>query len=71
MREIDNPNKIFTVELTLAEATLIRELTQNSHEHWTVDQSKTALSLFVGASRLLGYRMNDNGTIIRDNGFWG
>lgn len=51
------------------EATLIKELTQNSHEHSPSDRSKTALDLFVGASRLLGYCMNDDGTILRKDVF--
>lgn len=68
MREIDTPKEEFNVVISRKEAEYLRELTQNSVcEPYLEDASETALrlSIFVGASRLLGYNMNDNGTINR------
>lgn len=64
MREVDNPNKTFFVELTLKEVKFIREMTQNPVAREDTN-SEVRKSLFVGTSRLLGYSMNDDGTIVR------
>jgi|GEM_PF-3655252 len=56
----------FTVELTKDEITLIREITQNAlNINEDENQSKTRLSLFIGASKILGFDMNDDGSINR------
>jgi hypothetical protein len=67
MKEILQPKTTFVVELTLDQVTRIRGLTQNYPEGCfeSSNESKVIMSLFVGASRLLGYDMSDDGTIKR------
>ena len=64
MREIENPNKVFHVELTLEEVEFIRGITQNPVDRDDQDNN-VRKSLFVGTSRLLGYNMSDDGIIVR------
>ena len=59
----------FEVALTKNELIYIRNLTQNylgenPDDEYPLDKT-TRLSLFVGASRLLGYNIDDDGSIIR------
>lgn len=54
----------FKVELTRQEVEYIRNITQNSTKPEDEDMR---LRLFVGASRLLGYDMDDQGIIKRRN----
>lgn len=64
MKIIEEPKQTFTVELTRGDVEFIRDLTQNpldEHDY----KHHTRLSLFVGCSRLLGYSMNDDGSINR------
>ena len=67
MKEIVQPKTTFVVELTLEEVNMIRGLTQNHPEDCLESSAENMvrMSLFVGASRLLGYDMNDDGTIKR------
>jgi hypothetical protein len=67
MKQIIEEPTTFKVELTLEEVEYIRAITQNyiGDPDEDYDESKIRLGLFVGASRLLGFNMNDNGEIIR------
>jgi hypothetical protein len=62
MKIVDEPKKTFTVELTKEEVEFIRGITQNPLTEVDYDYY-TRIGLFVGCSRLLGYNMNDDGTI--------
>lgn len=62
MKPLDTVPDTFKVELTRQEVEYIREITQNPMN--TEDQD-VCLGLFVGASRLLGYDMDDLGMIKR------
>jgi hypothetical protein len=53
----------FEVELTRDEVEYIRDFTSTITDKG--DGSKTAIDLFVGTSRLLGYQVKDDGTPIR------
>ena len=60
----------FTVELTKEQVKYIKEFTQNSlvsPEEENKEEREIRLSLFVGASRILGVDMNDDGTINRSS----
>ena len=70
MKHLPKEETTFVVELTKDEIILIRDLTQNyilsqDINDETQTQAKTRASLFVGASRLLGYNITDNGSQIR------
>lgn len=54
MKEIENPNKTFFVELTLKEVEFIREMAQNSIAR-DAPNNEVQKSLFVETSKLLGY----------------
>ena len=57
-------SKNFEVELTSEELELIRGLTQNPPQHSSEEEKELYLSLFVSSSRILGFDMNDDGTIV-------
>lgn len=60
MKPINDLPETFKVELTRKEVEFIRLITQNpTHSH----DEEVRRELFVGASRLLGYDMNSDGTI--------
>jgi hypothetical protein len=69
MQPVYHKPKEFEVTLSLAEVEYIRNFTQNylgedpSTEY--PEELKIRLGLFVGASRLLGYDISDDGTCIR------
>ena len=69
MKPLTKEQYEFEVILTKNELIFIRDLTQNylglDPDDEPFLEHKTRLSLFVGASRLLGYNMDDNGSIIR------
>jgi hypothetical protein len=69
MKEIKTPQTVFNVELTKKEIEYIRDITQNYYGEKLEDEyplEKTLrVSLFVGASRILGYNINDDGTLNR------
>ena len=69
MKIVEEPKTLFTVQLTIDELKMIRDLTQNNlfSPEETVDEYNTRLSLLVGASRCLGYDINDDGSINRGN----
>jgi hypothetical protein len=68
MREITQPKTSFIVELTKEELEYIRNLSQNyqgNPENESNIEKKIRMNLFVGSSRLLGFDMNDDGSIKR------
>ena len=65
MKEIKEEKTTIKVELTISEVELIKDLTQNALKKETKEQAKIRLSLFVGASRILGFDMADDGSIKR------
>jgi hypothetical protein len=71
MKPLYHKPQEFEVTLSLAEVEYIRAFTQNYNcmnedpSNEDAEDRKIRLSLFVGASRLLGYNMNDDGTSIR------
>lgn len=58
-------NQKFLVELTTDEVRIIRDFTQNCRPDESNELKQTYLQLFVGMSRLLGYDMKDDGSVIR------
>jgi hypothetical protein len=70
MHLISNQSPTFQVEMSRQELEFIREMCQNylgqgtpEDEHPT--DKATRLKLFVGASRILGWNVNDDGSINR------
>lgn len=62
MKPLDTVPDKFKVELTRQEVEYIREITQNP---MNIEDQDVCLGLFVGASRLLGYDIDDLGRIKR------
>lgn len=60
------PKTTAVVELNMKEIELIRDLTQNSISPETNEQANIRKQLFVGASRILGYNMDEDGNIARN-----
>jgi hypothetical protein len=65
MQLIPNQTPTFQVELSLQELEFIRAMCQNHIEDDSQENNEMRLKLFVGASRILGYDMNDDGSINR------
>lgn len=68
MKEIKIPKSVVTVELTMDEVEYIRNITQNYFGNIEDEDTKSKeirKSLFVGSSKILGFNMNDDGTINR------
>lgn len=68
MKEVITPKEEFTVAITRRELHYLRELTQNPFvipDDEDPTEKQLRLSIFVGASRLLGYSVNDDGSINR------
>jgi len=65
MRELQEKRTTVSVELTIPEIEMIRKLASHAMLPETEEQSKTRMSLFVGASRILGFDMDDDGKIKR------
>ena len=70
MKLVPKEETTFTVELTKDQVKYIRGLTQNSlvsPEDENGIERDLRLSLFVGASRILGIDMNDDGSIDKNS----
>jgi len=66
MKQINKPTEIFEVILSRAQVEYIRDFTQNSVlGEESSKQTTIRQGLFIGASRMLGTKMNDDGTISR------
>jgi hypothetical protein len=63
MHLVPNQPPAFQVELSRQELEFIREMCQNPLEDEPPTHKATRLNLFVGASRILGFNMNDDGSI--------
>ncbi len=61
MKIIEEPRKTFTVELTREDVEFLRDVTQELPE--PDYQYHTRMGIFVCCSRLLGYDMNDDGSL--------
>jgi len=69
MKLLPKEETTFNVELTKEEIMYIRSITQNSMvnpDEEDEGRKKLRLSLFVGASRILGFDVNDDGTTNRN-----
>ena len=66
MRLIPNQSPTFQVELSRKELEFIREMCQNPLDEETSTDKTTRLKLFVDASRILGWNVNDDGSINRN-----
>jgi hypothetical protein len=67
MHLIPNQSSTFQVEMSRQELEFIREMCQNPLEDEPPAHKATRLKLFVGASRILGWNINDDGSINRSN----
>jgi hypothetical protein len=65
MQLIPNQPSTFQVEMSRQELEFIREICQNPLGDEYPTDKDIRLKLFVGASRILGYAMNDDGSINR------
>jgi hypothetical protein len=65
MKLTPNQIPIFQVEMTKQELEFIRTMCQHPPEGNPWGDNVMRLNLFVGASRILGYDMNDDGSIKR------
>jgi hypothetical protein len=63
MHLITNQPSTFQVELSRQELEFIRAVCQNPLGNDPWEDITIRLKLFVGASRILGYNMNDDGSI--------
>lgn len=73
MKEVIEPKKSFTVELSLDELNFLKTLTgkyitSKDSKLDTYEDQATGLGLYVGTMRILGYKINDDGTIPRESG---
>jgi hypothetical protein len=66
MQLIPNQPSTFQVELSRQELEFIREMCQNPLGDESQTDRATRLKLFVGSSRILGWNMNDDGSINRN-----
>ena len=66
MHLIPNQSPIFQVEISRQELEFIREMCQNPLEDEPPTNKTTRLKLFVSASRILGWNVNDDGSINRN-----
>lgn len=66
MQLIPNQSTTYQVEMSRQELEFIREMCQNPLEDEPTTHKATRLKLFVGASRILGFNMNDDGSIKRN-----
>jgi hypothetical protein len=67
MKLKQKPQTTFDVELTLEEVEYIRGLTQNGTDNESLEQANLRRGLFVGCMRILGYNINDDGSMVRTN----
>jgi hypothetical protein len=65
MQLIPNTSPTFQVEMSRQELEFIREICQNPIGDEFPEDKEIRLKLFVGASRILGWDMNDDGIINR------
>jgi hypothetical protein len=66
MHLIPNQSPNFQVEMSRQELEFIRGMCQNPLEDEHPTDKATRLKLFVGASRILGWNVNDDGSINRN-----
>jgi hypothetical protein len=65
MHLIPNQSPTFHVEMSRKEIEFIRAMCQNHVEGDSQENNDIRLKLFVSASRILGWNMNDDGSINR------
>lgn len=65
MQLIPNQTPTFQVEMTKQELEFIQAICQNPMGDESPTDKDIRKNLFVGASRILGYDMNDDGSINR------
>jgi hypothetical protein len=65
MQLIPNQSPTFQVEMSRQELEFIREICQNPLGAELPTDKDIRLKLFVGASRILGWNMNDDGSVNR------
>jgi hypothetical protein len=63
MHLIPNQSPTFHVEMSRQELEFIRAICQNCVEDDSQENNEMRLKLFVGTSRILGWDINDNGSI--------